>query len=125
MSFSLERGVRCARNEGLIEYTEGRYIRGCVPIASFDDHSTERFYASGKVSKGTGWSNVAKIVRRKLDMVEYAAQMVDLASPPGNHLEALRGDLKGWHSIRVNDQWRIFFIWKIDGAHGVKVIDYH
>jgi len=99
MSFSLERSVRCARNEGLIEYTEGRYIRSCVAIASFDDHSAESFYASGKVPKGTRWSNVAKIVKRKLDMVEYAAQMTDLASPPGNHLEALGRDLKGWHSI--------------------------
>jgi proteic killer suppression protein len=48
-----------------------------------------------------------------------------LRIPPGNHLEALRADRKGQHSIRINDQWRICFVWKTDGAHRVEIVDYH
>ena len=96
-----------------------------MSIVSFGDRSTESFYVSGKLPKRTGWSNAAKIVRRKLDMIQYAGQLGDLNSPPGNQLEALAGDLKGWHSIRVNDQWRVIFVWQEDGAHSVKVVDYH
>ena len=96
-----------------------------MAIVSFDDRSAETFYVSGKMAKGAGWANAAKVVRRKLDMVQYASQLADLNSPPGNKLEALAGDLKGWHSIRVNDRWRIIFVWRKDGAHSVRVIDYH
>lgn len=96
-----------------------------MPIVSFDDKAAENFFVSGKVAKGTGWSNVAKVVKRKLDMIQYAARLGDLRSPPGNQLEPLSGDLKGWHGIRVNDQWRIIFVWGEDGAHNVKVVDYH
>ena len=59
------------------------------------------------------------------NMIRYAVQLSDLKSPPGNQLEALAGNLKGWHSIRVNDQWRIIFVWQKDGAGSVKVVDYH
>jgi toxin HigB-1 len=79
-----------------------------VPIRSFGDADTERFYPSGKIPKGVGWANVRKVVARKLDMVSYATQLEDLKSPPGNRLEALSGDLSGFHSIRVNDQWRLY-----------------
>jgi proteic killer suppression protein len=96
-----------------------------VPIASFDDAAAEDFFVSGKVRKGIGWANVAKIVRRKLDMIHYASQLKDLKSPPGNRLEELAGNLKGCQSIRVNDQWRVVFVWDDNGAHSVKVIDYH
>ena len=96
-----------------------------MAIVAFDDESAESFYVSGRVAKGTGWSNAAKIVRRKLDMLQYAADLGDLKSPPGNQLEALAGDLKDWHSIRLNDQWRIIFVWHKDGAHNVRVVDYH
>ena len=58
-------------------------------------------------------------------MIHFAARLNDLKSPPGNHLEALSGNLKGWHSIRVNDQWRILFIWSQEGAREVRVDDYH
>ena len=67
----------------------------------------------------------ASVVRRKLDMIDFAATLNDLSSPPGNRLEALRGDLKGFHSIRVNDQWRIVFRWTPDGPAEVDVRDYH
>lgn len=96
-----------------------------VAIVSFDDRSVENFHISGKIAKGTGWSNAANIVKRELDMIRYAVQLSDLKSPPGNQLEALAGNLKGWHSIRVNDQWRIIFVWQKDGAGSVKVVDYH
>ena len=62
---------------------------------------------------------------RKLDMVNSARQLSDLRSPPGNRLEALRGDLAGSHSIRVNDQWRVVFRWAEGQAHDVRVSDYH
>lgn len=58
-------------------------------------------------------------------MIDYAGTLNDLSSPPGNRLEALRGDLKGFHSIRVNDQWRIVFRWTHDGPAEVDVRDYH
>jgi len=58
-------------------------------------------------------------------MLHAAHLLTDLASPPGNRLEALKGDRKGFHSIRVNDQWRVLFRWEADGAHEVSVTDYH
>ena len=96
-----------------------------MPIVSFADAATEKFFISGKVKKGTGWSNAAKVVKRKLDMIHYAARLADLKSPPGNQLEELAGNLKGWHSIRVNDQWRVIFVWAEDGAHNIQIVDYH
>jgi proteic killer suppression protein len=62
---------------------------------------------------------------RKLDMLNAAHQIEDLRSPPGNRLEALRGDLNGFHSIRVNQQWRLVFRWEGNGASAVQLIDYH
>ena len=62
---------------------------------------------------------------RKLDLLNAATGLLDLRSPPGNHLAALKGDLKGFHSIRVNDQWRVVFRCIGTDAHEVKVIDYH
>ena len=61
---------------------------------------------------------------RKLDMLNAAHSLMDLRSPPGNRLEALRGNLRGMHSIRINDQWRVVFRWQ-EGAHEVQIIDYH
>jgi len=65
-----------------------------------------------------------RAARRKILYLNDADQLTDLKVPPGNRLEALSGDLKGYHSIRVNDQWRITFIWD-GGAREVKVVDYH
>jgi len=61
---------------------------------------------------------------RKLDMIDAAAVLNDLRVPPGNRLEALEGDRAGQHSIRINDQWRIYFVWN-DGAEDVEIVDYH
>ena len=62
---------------------------------------------------------------RKLDMLDAAEVLGDLASPPGNRLEALKGDRKGQHSIRINDQFRICLIWTDDGPENVEIVDYH
>ena len=62
---------------------------------------------------------------RKLDILDYAACLTDLGSPPGNRLEALKGDLRERYSIRVNDQWRVVFRWTPDGPTDVDVCDYH
>jgi proteic killer suppression protein len=64
-------------------------------------------------------------MQRKLKMVDAAARLEDLRVPPGNRLERLKGDRKGRHSIRVNDQWRVCFRWEADGPHGVEIVDYH
>ncbi len=61
----------------------------------------------------------------KLDVLNAARSLEDLRSPPGNRPEALRGDLRGFHGIRVNKQWRIIFRWEVSEAHDVKIIDYH
>jgi proteic killer suppression protein len=65
-----------------------------------------------------------KVARRKLQYVNAAARLDDLRVPPGNRLEALKGNRVGHHSIRINDQWRIVFRWR-DGAHDVHIVDYH
>ena len=62
---------------------------------------------------------------RKLDQMEAAVLLDDLRIPPGNRLELLRGDREGQHSIRINDKWRICFIWKDDGPHDVQIADHH
>ncbi len=68
---------------------------------------------------------MASVARRKLDMLDAATDLPDLRSPPGNRLEALRGDRAGQHSIRINDRWRICFIWIDGGAERVEIVDYH
>ena len=61
----------------------------------------------------------------KLDVLNAAQSLEDLKSPPGNRLEALKGNLAGYHSIRINNQWRIVFKWQASNAHDVQVVDYH
>jgi proteic killer suppression protein len=95
-------------------------------IASFGDRATEDLY-HGRKSKAARRlpANVVTAALRKLDMINAAQVLQDLASPPGNRLEALHGNLKGHHSIRVNDQWRVVFRWTAGEAHGVRITDYH
>jgi proteic killer suppression protein len=85
----------------------------------------QRFFFKGAAPRREGWASISRVVKRKLDMLEYAAVLDDLRSPPGNRLEALDGDLTGWHSIRVNAQWRIVFMWTPEGPEQVDVVDYH
>ena len=69
--------------------------------------------------------SIAKVARRKLRQLEIANRLDDLRIPPGNHLEALKGDRSGQYSIRINDQWRVCFRWADGGAENVEIIDYH
>ena len=96
-----------------------------MAIQSFKEKPTEEFFKTGKIKKSTGWQGVAKVARRKLDMLDYAGQLSDLKSPPNNQLEALKKDLKGLYSIRINDQWRLVFRWTNRGPEDVRIIDYH
>jgi proteic killer suppression protein len=70
-------------------------------------------------------AKVAKVARRKLVQLNHAGKLGDLGSPPGNQLEALKGNLAGKHSIRINDQWRIVFRWSPAGPEDVEIMDYH
>jgi len=92
-------------------------------IRSYANSATE-LVAQGKVPKGFP-ADLARRAVRKLTMIENAVELIDLGSPPGNHLEALKGDRLGQHSIRINDQWRVCFVWKDAGAERVEIVDYH
>ena len=94
----------------------------CV-IRSFAGTETEKIYR-GLVSRRLP-QNLQSIMHRKLVMVNAAATLEDLRVPPGNRLEALKGDRKGQHSIRVNQQWRICFRWTESGPSDVEIVDYH
>jgi proteic killer suppression protein len=96
-----------------------------MAILSFTNKSDSDFFYNGHISAKSGWRNVASIVKRKLDMLDYAHIVEDLRSPPGNKLEELKGKRKGQFSIRVNDQWRIVFRWTANGPSDVAIIDYH
>lgn len=91
-------------------------------IRSFRDKKTERFFSGGMVKE---FSVFRKAAERKLTMLDNASDLKDLLSPPGNRLERLRGDRAGQHSIRINEQWRICFVWKADGPYEVEIADYH
>jgi len=96
-----------------------------MAIQSFTGRAVQRFFVEGTVPKRVGWAGVARVVARKLDMLDYAHELADLASPPGNRLEALKGDLAGYHSIRINDRWRVVFRWTGSGPADVDIRDYH
>lgn len=95
-------------------------------IRSFGDRRTEDLFHgrnTGRVRRIGPTIQSAAI--RKLDMLNAAIALNALRAPPGNRLEALAGDLKGFHSIRINEQWRIVFVWQGGGAERVQIIDYH
>ena len=92
-------------------------------IRSFKNAETEAVW-DGRVVRGLP-GHIQAVARRKLRMLNAAQNGQDLRVPPGNRLEALSRDRKGQHSIRINDQWRICFIWKADGAYNVEIVDYH
>lgn len=91
-------------------------------IRGFKDKKTAQFFAGETVKEFSGFGKTAE---RKLTMLDNASEIRDLLSPPGNRLELLKGDREGQHSIRINDQWRLCFVWKEDGAHEVEITDYH
>lgn len=96
-----------------------------MAIRSFANKSVEAFFRDGTKPRGAGWAGTDRVVARKLDMLDYAAQLEDLASPPGNRLEALKSDRAGTHSVRINDQWRVIFRWTPTGPTDVDIVDYH
>lgn len=101
------------------------YLASAVAIRSFANEAVKTFFERGRGGTRVGWNNVASVVARKLDMLDYAHELRDLGSPPGNRLEALKGRWRGFHSIRVNDQWRVVFRWSDLGPEDVDVVDYH
>ena len=92
-------------------------------IRGFRDRETESVW-KGDVSRHLP-QDIQPVARRKLRMLNNARTLNDLRVPPANRLEALHGKRKGQHSIRINDQWRICFVWKDGDAHDVEIVDYH
>jgi len=91
-------------------------------IKSFKSRETERLFHDELVPR---FRQVERQARRKLLYLHRARRLEDLRVPPGNRLESLRGDRRGQHSIRINDQWRICFRWHEGNAHDVEIVDYH
>lgn len=93
-----------------------------MSIKSFKCEVTEALF-KGESSKR--FKSIETVAERKLQMLDSAMELRDLRAPPGNHLEALKGDREGQHSIRINDKWRICFIWSDAGVNNVEIVDYH
>lgn len=91
-------------------------------ILSFRCDETRSLFESGSSRR---WGNILSVATRKLAMLNAATELRDLRSPPGNRLEPLHGDRVGQHSIRINDQWRICFVWTDAGPTQVEIVDYH
>ena len=91
-------------------------------IHSFNDKDTEALFQSVLVPR---FKNVERVARRKLLQLHAASELATLRIPPGNQLELLRGDRRGQHSIRINAQWRLCFVWREDGAYQVEIVGYH
>lgn len=93
-----------------------------MTIRSFRCADTQAIY-DGKHPRR--FRNIEAVAQRKLQMLDDAVELRDLRAPPGNRLELLTGDRAGQHSIRINDQWRVCFIWTNAGPEGVEIVDYH
>jgi len=92
-------------------------------IKSFKCKETERLFNREPIKKVP--ANLQRAALKKLWILDAAESLEDLRSPPGNRLEALKGDRQGQHSIRINDQFRICFVWQGTDAHEVEIVDYH
>jgi proteic killer suppression protein len=91
-------------------------------IRSFAEKRTRDLFETGKSRR---WNSIARAAVRKLVQIDSATTLDELNVPPGNRLEALKGDRGGQHSIRIGDQWRICFRWEGDGVYDVEIVDYH
>ena len=93
-----------------------------MTIQSFKCPDTEQLFQQRRVRR---WSSIEVVALRKLRMLHAAHVLQDLRVPPGNRLEALHGDRKGQHSICINDQWRVCFVWTHEGPSELEIVDYH
>lgn len=93
-----------------------------MTIQSFKCPDTEQLFQQRRVRR---WSSIEVVALRKLRMLHAAHVLQDLRVPPGNRLEALQGERKGQHSIRINDQWRVCFVWTHEGPSELEIVDYH
>lgn len=91
-------------------------------IRTFASKETQALYQGGPSRR---FEAIRRQAIKRLDRIAAAQSLADLAALPGNRLEALVGDREGQHSIRINDQWRICFVWRADGAYEVEIVDYH
>jgi toxin HigB-1 len=91
-------------------------------IHTFACRETQALFFSQAVPR---FRNIERVARRKLLQLHAATELASLKVPPGNQLEALKGNRQGQHSIRINDQWRLCFVWQGDSAHNVEIVDYH
>ena len=93
-----------------------------MSIRNFKCKDTQALFEGKRVRR---WVNIERPASRKLALLDWSAILDDLKVPPGNFLEALKGDRKGQHSIRINQQWRVCFVWTEEGAMNVEIVDYH
>ena len=93
-----------------------------MTIKGFKCKDTQALFGGERVAR---WVNIERPALRKLAQLDWSSVLDDLRIPPGNKLEALRGSRKGQHSIRINDQWRVCFVWTGDGPGEVEIVDYH
>lgn len=91
-------------------------------IVNFKCVDTERLFTSGRSRR---FASIKTVAERKLAQLEAAVSVGSLRAPPGNRLEVLHGDRTGQHSIRINDQWRVCFVWTAQGPSDIEIVDYH
>ena len=93
-----------------------------MSIKSFKCKDTESLFTRQSIKR---FKSIESVARRKLEQLDWAGVLDDLRIPPGNRLEALKRDRAGQHSIRINDQFRVFFVWTSEGPQDVEIVDYH